>query len=151
MGSESAYGDAADIAVDMHEGTVDPAGTVLLKRICHQVGGGGAAGDQAHPAMVGTRPRAHGAFVLTRVDPLSSDTLFLDADARKIRIVNGEGSVTIRLTSAESDAAALEPVTDWSFTRRNDQEYCYKEFPLTGSLQGPTGWSSSRPRAGAGT
>ncbi len=74
----------------------------------------------------------HGAFVLTRVDPVSSDTLFLDPDARKIRIVNvnGEGNVTVRLTSAESDAAALEPVTDWSFTRRNDQEYFYKEFPL---------------------
>ena len=80
----------------------------------------------------------HGAFVLTRVDPLSSDTLFLEADARKIRIVNvnGEGSVTVRLTSAESDAAALEPVTDWSFTRRNDQEYFYKEFPLTGLTPG---------------
>ena len=80
----------------------------------------------------------HGAFVLTRVDPLSSDTLFLDTDARKIRIVNvnGEGSVTIRLTSAESDAAALDPVTDWSFTRRNDQEYFYKEFPLTGLTPG---------------
>ena len=72
----------------------------------------------------------HGAFVLTRVDPLSSDTLFLEADARKIRIVNvnGEGSVTVRLTSAESDAAALEPVTDWSFTRRNDQEYSTRKF-----------------------
>ena len=80
----------------------------------------------------------HGAFVLTRVDPLSSDTLFLDTDARKIRIVNvnGEGSVTIRLTAAESDAAALEPVTDWSFTRRNDQEYFYKEFPLIGLTPG---------------
>ena len=76
----------------------------------------------------------HGAFILTRVDPVSSDTLFLDPDARKIRIVNvnGEGIVTIRLTSAESDAAALEPVMDWSFTRRNDQEYFYREFYLTG-------------------
>ena len=75
----------------------------------------------------------HGAFVLTRVDPVSSNALVLDPDARKIRIVNvnGEGSVTVRLTSAESDAAALDPVTDWSFTRRNDQEYFYKEFPLT--------------------
>lgn len=80
----------------------------------------------------------HGAFVLTRVDPVSSDMLFLDPDARKIRIVNvnGEGSVTVRLTSAESDAAALEPVTDWSFTRRNDQEYFYKEFSLTGLTPG---------------
>ena len=80
----------------------------------------------------------HGAFVLTRVDPVSSDTLFLDPDARKIRIVNvnGEGSVTIRLTSAASDTAALEPVTDWSFTRRNDQEYFYREFPLTGLAPG---------------
>ena len=60
----------------------------------------------------------HGAFVLTRVDPVSSNTLLLNPDARKIRIVNvnGEGSVTVRLTLAESDAAALEPVTDWSFT-----------------------------------
>ena len=80
----------------------------------------------------------HGAFVLTRVDPVSSNTLLLDPDARKIRIVNvnGEGSVTVRLTSAESDAAALEPVTDWSFTRRNDQEYFYREFPLTGLTPG---------------
>ena len=80
----------------------------------------------------------HGAFVLTRVDPVSSNSLFLDPDARKIRIVNvnGEGSVNVRLTSAESDAAALEPVTDWSFTRRNDQEYFYKEFPLTGLTPG---------------
>lgn len=80
----------------------------------------------------------HGAFVLTRVDPISSNTLLLDPDARKIRIVNvnGEGSVTVRLTSAESDAAAVEPVTDWSFTRRNDQEYFYREFPLTGLTPG---------------
>ena len=80
----------------------------------------------------------HDAFVLTRVDPVSSNTLFLDPDARKIRIVNvnGEGSVTVRLTSVESDAAAFEPVTDWSFTRRNDQEYRYKEFPLTGLTPG---------------
>ena len=76
----------------------------------------------------------HGAFVLTRVDPIRSDMLVLDPDARKIRIVNvnGEGNVTVRLTAASSDAAALEPVTDWSFTWRNDQEYFYKEFPLTG-------------------
>ena len=80
----------------------------------------------------------HGAFVLTRVDPVSSNTLLLNPDARKIRIVNvnGEGSVTVRLTLAESDAAALEPVTDWSFTRRNDQEYFYREFPLTGLTPG---------------
>ncbi|MCE2467748.1 MAG: hypothetical protein J4G06_06955 [Caldilineaceae bacterium] len=80
----------------------------------------------------------HGAFVLTRVDPISTDTLHLDPDARKIRIVNvnGEGSVTVRLTSSESDTAALEPVTDWSFTRRNDQEYFYREFPLTGLAPG---------------
>ena len=80
----------------------------------------------------------HGAFVLTRVDPIRSDTLVLNPDARKIRIVNvnGEGNVTVRLTAASSDAAALEPVTDWSFTRRNDQEYFYKEFPLTGLAPG---------------
>ena len=80
----------------------------------------------------------HGAFVLTRVNPVSSDTLFLDPDARKIRIVNvnGEGSVTVRLTVASSGVAALEPVTDWSFARRNDQEYFYKEFPLTGLAPG---------------
>ena len=80
----------------------------------------------------------HGAFVLTRVDPIRSDILILDPDARKIRIVNvnGEGNVTVRLTAASSDAAALEPVTDWSFTRRNDQEYFYKEFPLTGLAPG---------------
>ena len=74
----------------------------------------------------------HGAFVLTRVDPIRSDMLVLDPDARKLRIVNvnGEDSVTVRLT------ATLEPVTDWSFTRRNDQEYFYKEFPLTGMAPG---------------
>ena len=80
----------------------------------------------------------HGAFVLTRVDPVSSDTLFLNPDARKIRIVdvNGEGSVTVRLTSAESDVAILKPMTDWSLRRVNDQEYFYKEFHLTGSTPG---------------
>ncbi|MYD90737.1 MAG: hypothetical protein F4Y08_10450 [Caldilineaceae bacterium SB0662_bin_9] len=78
----------------------------------------------------------HGGFVLTRVYPVSNETLFFDPDTRKIRIVNGEGSVTGRLTSAESDTTALEPVTDWSFTRRNDQEYFYKEFLLTGLTPG---------------
>ena len=72
----------------------------------------------------------HGAFVLTRVDPIRSDMLILAPDARKIRTVNvnGEGSVTVRLTAASSGVAAMEPVTDWSFTRRNNQEYFYKDI-----------------------
>ena len=67
---ESAYGDTEDIAVDLHESTVNPAGNgaaqadlvpsgrsgVLAQDV---VAGGGAGGNDARPAMVGTRARAY--------------------------------------------------------------------------------------------
>ncbi len=74
----------------------------------------------------------HEAFVLTSENPVHEAFLSIADDARKIRIVNinGQGSISIALASADEDATVVDTVEDWAFERRARQEYYYQEISL---------------------
>ncbi len=74
----------------------------------------------------------HEAFVLSSEDSVHEASLSLADDARKIRIVNinGQGSISVVLTTVGTDATVMDEVEDWTFERRSRQEYYYREMPL---------------------
>ena len=70
--------------------------------------------------------------MLSSVDPVHEASLSVADDARKIRIVNinGQGSISVVLTTVGTDATVMDEVEDWTFERRSRQEYYYREMPL---------------------